>query len=417
MTQAPVPPDVLTALATTRPGPACTTALRSAVHARRMLLLKALLVRVDRHHLPHAARRRFEQDWALLVRAERTDAAAVRAVLDYPMTGAWLAEALAAPDAAALAAHLRHLGAVALAAAVRAGCPADGTLPVPSGTLALPGLGVLRCPAGRVRLSGAPGLIRVDDDAGGVVLTPFAAHSATPAWSALETLPGGTVVLDDLDPYRVPAPGIGPNALRAAERSTTARRTWERRWREALALLTATDPPRATETTALLRAVVPLAPSDHGTGTLVGATLRAAPGATLVQLPADPAELAESLVHETHHSKLAALHEVVPLARPDGPAVHRVGWRTDPRPVPAVLQGAYAHLALTDLWWRVRCDPAAAPRWHSRAQEQFEAHRKDVEEALNALRGSDELTFEGREFVQNMRRHHARLGAPVRHVR
>ncbi|MFI9151883.1 aKG-HExxH-type peptide beta-hydroxylase [Streptomyces sp. NPDC053367] len=415
MTGTPVPPEVLTALAATRPAAACTTALRSAVHARRMLLLKALLVRVERHPLPSAVRRRFDRDWALLVGAEHIDGPAVRAVLDYPMTGAWLAEALAAPDSA-LAAHLSHFSGVALAAAVRAGCPAEGTLTVEPGALTLPGLGVLRCPSGRVRVGGTPGRLRVDGDAGGVVLTPCAGPAAAPGWSPLETLPGSTAVLDDLDPYGVPARGIGPRALRAAERSTAARRTWRRRWREALALLSVTDRPRAAEITALLRALVPLAPSAPGTGALIGATLRAAPGAVLVQLPDDPAELAESLVHETHHSKLAALDEVVPLTRPDGTAVHHVGWRTDPRPLPAVLQGAYAHLALTDLWWRVRRDPAADPRWRDRAEEQFEAHRKDVEEALNALRESGELTFAGREFVQNMSRHHVRLGTPARHV-
>ncbi|MCE0446255.1 HEXXH motif-containing putative peptide modification protein [Streptomyces tricolor] len=114
------------------------------------------------------------------------------------------------------------------------------------------------------------------------------------------------------------------------------------------ALLAATHPARAAETLALVRAVVPLAPSAGGAPP-VSATVRTAPGAALAQLPADRRELAELLVHETHHTKLAVLDELVPLWRPGG-SLHRVGWRRDPRPVPGVLQGAYAHLALLDLW-------------------------------------------------------------------
>ncbi|MCZ0986974.1 hypothetical protein O1M54_17330 [Streptomyces diastatochromogenes] len=63
-----------------------------------MLLLKSSSsAATGSHLLSPAARRHFEQAWALLVAAERTDPAAVRDVLDYPTTGAWLAVALAAP--------------------------------------------------------------------------------------------------------------------------------------------------------------------------------------------------------------------------------------------------------------------------------------------------------------------------------
>ncbi|MDO0936259.1 HEXXH motif-containing putative peptide modification protein [Streptomyces sp. DG2A-72] len=429
MTRAPVSSEVFTALARTRPAPKATTVLRVALHARRMLLLKSLLVRVERQSaaLAPAVRRRFERDWSLLVRAERTDAAAVREVVDYPMTGAWLTEALAAPDGAAFARQLAQVGGVAVAAAVRAGCPVDGTLPTPSGALVLPGLGVLRCPSGHARLSGQPGLVRITDDAGHndvllprpVVRPGGGTHGGTgrgPGWSALRTLPGSTVVLDDLDPYRAPPSGIGPQSLLAAERPYSSYRMWARRWREASALLSATDPDRAAELRGLLRAVVPLAAAERPGGTSMGATLRSAPGAALTQLPDEGRELAESLVHETHHSKLAALDELVPLCRPGRGTAHRVAWRSDPRPVPAVLQGAYAHLALTDLWWRAGNGSRAPADWRLRARERFEAQREEVGEALSVLLESDELTCAGREFVQEMGRHHAGLGVTARNL-
>lgn len=426
MTSVPVPSEVFTELARTRPAPANTAALRAGLHTRRLLLLKSLLVRVEQRSalLPPSVRQRFRKDWALLERAERADAAAARDVVDYPMTGAWLGEALAAPDGPAFEKHLAHFGGVAVAAAVRAGCRVGGTLTLPSDILVLPGLGVLRCPSGQVRLSGRAGQARILDGAGGtgVVLTRPAESGRWPpagdgpGWSALRTLPGSAIVLDDLDPYRVPPRGIGPASLPAAERPHSAYVFWAHRWREAHDLLSAAHPGRAAEIGAVLRAVVPLAPSSRAEGATMSATLRTAPGAVLTQLPTNAAELMESLVHEAHHTKLAALHELVPLWSPGGGALHRVGWRPDPRPVPGVFQGAYAHLALADLWGRAWAEPTTGEAWRRRAAEQFEEHREQVGEALSILLESDELTFSGREFVQEMGRHYTSVGvaAPKR---
>lgn len=428
MTSAPIPAEVFGALAGTRPTPRGTQTLRAAVHARRMLLLKSLLVRTDRQRrlLGPVAHGEFERAWALLAAAERTGPAAVREVLDYPTTGAWLAAALAAPPGAAFERRLAHLGGVAVTAAVRAGHPVTGTLTVPTGLLVLPGLGVLRCPSGLARLDAGPDGTRIADGDGhtGTVL-PHPAGRSGPGevrragdgtgWSALRTLPGGTVRLDDLDPYRAPPPGTVPGQLRAADRTDSSWEAWAAVWRRARELLTAVDGPRAAETGALLQAVVPLAAAGPG-ATPMSATLRSAPGAALVQLPDTARELAESLVHETHHTKLAALDEVVPLCAPGGRAVHRVGWRPDLRPAPAVLQGAYAHLALTDLWWRVRTGAAAAPAWRRRAGERFEVLRAEVGQALSLLLESDELTPAGREFVQGMERHHAGLGVTAQNA-
>ncbi|MFE9446805.1 aKG-HExxH-type peptide beta-hydroxylase [Streptomyces sp. NPDC006739] len=418
----PVTPEVLAELAGTRPSPAGTATLRAALHARRLLLLKSLLVRVEQHSaaLPATARERFEHHWSLLEQAERADPAAVREVLDYPTTGAWLAEAIGAPDGPAFEHRLAHTGAVAVAAAVRAGCRFEAALALPSGVLALPGLGTLRCPSGRVRLSGRAGLVRMAERPGGpgVVLLRARGPAARtvgggPGWSAVRPLPGGRAVLDDLDPYRVPGRGIGPDALAPAGRQEVSHRLWAQRWREARALLRTTDPDRATEVTALLFALVPLASPGPAGGTTVSATLRSAPGAVLTQFPSDAGDLAESLVHETHHTKLTVLNDLLPLCRQNGGTRHRVGWRPDPRPVLGVLQGAYAHLALTDLWRRARNEPAAPAVWRHRAGGRFEKYREQVGEALSALLGSDELTHAGREFVREMGRRHESLGTPA----
>ncbi|MER6524948.1 HEXXH motif domain-containing protein [Streptomyces sp. NPDC001508] len=430
MTVASASSEVARLLASTRPLPTGDAALRAGLHARRLLFLKSLLVRLERlgGALGPAARRRFERDWALLESAERADPSAVRDVLDYPMTGAWLAEALAAPDGPALERHLAHLGGVALAAAIRAGCPVGGTRTLPTGVLALPGLGTLRRTTPEVRLTGRAGTVRMADPTGrqGPVLLRTATRpddrttrvlGGGPGWSALRTLPGSAIVLDDLDPYRVPPHGIGPGALPAAERPQSARRLWAQRWSEAHTLLSATDPGRAAEIGAVLRAVVPLAPERRAGGAPRSATARAAPGAVLAQLPGDGGELAESLVHETQHTKLAALHDLSPLCVPGAGTLHRVGWRPDPRPVMGVLQGVYAHLALVDLWWRARRTPSVPSGWRRRAGLRLEIYREHVGEALSALGESDELTLVGREFVRGMGRHHAGLGRAARSLR
>lgn len=64
--------SVITELARTRPTYGGTAALRAGLHARRMVLLKSLLARIDRQRdrLDPAVRRRFERDWSVLERAE-----------------------------------------------------------------------------------------------------------------------------------------------------------------------------------------------------------------------------------------------------------------------------------------------------------------------------------------------------------
>ncbi|MFC9281179.1 aKG-HExxH-type peptide beta-hydroxylase [Streptomyces collinus] len=405
-------PGFLAELAGTRPSPDGTAALRAVLHARRLLTLKALLLRYERQRaeLRPQTCARFERDWALLEAAERTDADAVREVVDYPMTGAWLTEALAAPPGPPFERHLAHLGGLAAAAAVRAGRRGDVTRVDPSDALHLPGLGTLRGPATHL-----PGLGTLRGPAAGPSGTTAPADRDDPAaWTPLAPLAGGAV-LDDLDPYRVPAAGIGPGALRAAERGRVDHERWGRLWRAAHALLAAAHPERAAETRATVRALVPLERPGPTAGPPISATRRAAPGAVLAEPPRDAGTLADLLVHETHHTKLAALGEAVPLLRPGADTLHRVAWRPDPRPASGVLQGAYAHLALLDLWWRARAGPAVPPGWRLHAHSRFEAHRDEVAEALSILRDSSELTSAGREFVRGMDRHLARLGTLTRH--
>ncbi|MCC3771267.1 HEXXH motif-containing putative peptide modification protein, partial [Streptomyces sp. UNOC14_S4] len=208
-----------------------------------------------------------------------------------------------------------------------------------------------------------------------------------------------------------PPGGVGHAALPAAPRAVTRDEPWPRLWRAALSLLRATDPRRAAETTALLRCLVPLSPTGPfgQQARRVSATFRAAPGAVLTTLPDSPADLAAVLVHETQHSKLAVLQDLLPLHRAGPHAAYRVAWRPDPRPLAGVLQGTYAHLALADFWGRFAGRPVLPPGARHDARARHDSYRRQVAEALPILLESKELTSAGREFAIGMQRHHAGL--------
>ncbi|MEU8539015.1 HEXXH motif-containing putative peptide modification protein [Streptomyces sp. NPDC048717] len=447
MTSGPLSDTALTRLAHTRPEPAGTQLLGAAVRARRRLLLKALRLRVDRgRDGPRSAPyTRFDASWALLERAERHHAGAVRAVVDYPATGTWLAAVLAAPEGPAFETLLAHWDTLAVAASLRARCPFDRELVTPGGVLALTGVGRLLTGAERTRVrfgggrsvrigpAGAP-LPRAFPYALLVAAgpPPTRVRGTGPQWSPLRALPGGYAVLDDLDPYRVPPDGAGLSGRRAAGHAADAYPLWAAHWQGARTLLARTDPDRAREITRAVRTLVPMdpagptgptGPTGHA-GPMdptaparpFGATLAAAPGAVLTTPPANPRELAETLVHEVHHGKLAALHALAPLYRPGGQALHRVGWRADERPVSGVYQGAYAHLALTDLWRRAADGDGLPTAWRTLAGERFERYHDEVGDALSILLQSDQLTDSGREFAERMRRHHVSLGSTARGV-
>ncbi|MEV4431532.1 HEXXH motif-containing putative peptide modification protein [Streptomyces sp. NPDC049555] len=414
---APLPAPVLARLARTRSVPGDLALLLSALHSRRLVLLKSLLTRLEEPAAaPDGARARFEEHWLLLERAEVRRPHLAGWALDYPPVGTWLTHALTAPDGAELARALEHFGAVAAAVALTSGTDFTLDLPAPGGALALPGIGTLTTRSPRLRLTARGPLARLREPGGptrAVLLRSGGrVTGAGPGWHGLVRLPGSTACLDDLDPYRTPPAGVGRAALPPADRG--AHRDWPRHWRSALALLRDADPVRAAEVTALLRCLVPLAPRDGGSG--ASATFRAAPGAVLATPPGTAAALAEVLVHETQHSKLAVLHDLAPLHRASAAARHRVPWRPDPRPLGGVLQGTYAHLALADFWARAARRPQLAPRARHGARARRDSYLRQVAQALPVLLESAELTAVGRQFAAAMERHRACLEQSDEHI-
>jgi HEXXH motif-containing protein len=118
--------------------------------------------------------------------------------------------------------------------------------------------------------------------------------------------------------------------------------------------------------------------------------------------PPDPCTLAVTLTHELQHIKLSALLDVITLTRPDDGRRFYAPWRDDPRPVDALLQGAYAFLGVSGFWRRQRFQEDGAAR--IRAHAEYARWRAATALATGTLRSSGSLTWPGMEFVQGMAR-------------
>ncbi|WP_260610823.1 HEXXH motif-containing putative peptide modification protein [Streptomyces sp. WAC06614] len=356
-------------IASTEPSPEGTRLVHDLRRSKRLLLLRAVCDAAGPGGDVPA-------HWALLEEAERCDPGAVHDVLHYPSTGVWAEETLRrlharrgpTPD-------LGHLGALAVAAALRAGVPFKTVLRPSHGRLALPTLGVLR-----------------PERPGPFAVTEASWDPGDPACLPLHPLPGGSpAALDDLDPYRVAAPAARPPVQAARRLTPRGHKRWDTQWTGALTLLERYDTARAEEVRALLRSLVPLAGGSRSPG----ATLPAAPGAVLVRGQAPPA-LAATLVHEVQHGKLAALADLLTFHTADRTPRYWAPWRSDPRPLDGLLHGTYAHLALAGYWQRAALYGArGAWAQHARCRAQVAA-------VLPVLHADDQLTKTGRLFVEAM---------------
>ncbi|MFI1923384.1 aKG-HExxH-type peptide beta-hydroxylase [Streptomyces sp. NPDC020377] len=360
--------------------------------------------------------------------------------LFHPLTGPWALSCLHGLDGRAgppdeprsrrLRQDLAHFSAIAAVAAARAGIPFTVRLIAYAGVLALPSLGSLRtATTGDVPVDvthrGGCLTVRQPDGPDVVVRleTGIGAWSGALAWTPVHALPGltsagGPVPLDDVDPYRV-APGPRHRTLGGpATLDDGDGKRWLQAWSGTEAALRTGGAHRATEAVALLRCLVPLErpPGAEGRDSC-SATRHEAFGALLSSTPQDALALAETLVHELHHAKLAALGDLVTLHHADAEARYFAPWKTDPRPYDGLLQGIYSHLALADYFQRraLRTTPPDSEyAWSRHAR-----YRAQVGAALPGLVGSPDLTRRGRRFVDEMTATYERMAdhpAPRNHT-
>jgi uncharacterized protein len=229
------------------------------------------------------------------------------------------------------------------------------------------------------------------------VTLPIALDADAPYWSPVRSItadhPDGALVVtvDDVGPHR----DLYHWRL-AARLDAEELRHFGDLLTDAWALIVRDHPARAKAYLAGLSSLVPL--ERPASGAPVSAASRQASGSVAVAVPADAPTLALLLIHEFQHMKLGALLDLVPLHQAHGVARHRAPWRTDPRPIGALLQGAYAHLGVADFW----------RKWSkagggSVAELEFAYWLAQTDEATRTLAASGELTPEGECFVAGMR--------------
>ena len=391
--------------------------------------------------------------WNLLTRVDQQYPLSLDDVLGHPYVRVWAVRCLErlAPLRAgtagvppALASALGHLGAIAAAACIRAGLDGRVSVPVLDGAVHLPTLGRLAigpaspaAPRGprvgpgpgevpgpgaalnadldlaSVTIESVPGIVTVRTQQGQYQLSrpdllagrPGRPGGVSASWQPLRrlTAPGISVTLEDTDPYRhchqwEAAPRLNDDEL--AE--------WQDRFRGAWAEIRAEHQAYAPGLAAGLRVITPLRPAPAGRE--VSATARHAFGAVAAALPDGEAPLALLLIHEFQHVKMGALLDLYDLYDRGDARLFHAPWRDDPRPLEGLLQGTYAHIAVTDFWRaRRHADgPAAAV-----AGQRFTHRRSQTAAAIETLAGSGSLTPLGEQFIDAMRHSVARMTDPV----
>ena len=369
--------------------------LAAAQHSKHKLLLAGVLNAAQAANPDQ--RRLASRGYDLLADAQDYDAVAADVVIRHSSVGAWAKRTLRALGGgpARPGAEPDVLCAIAAAAAIRAGLPAQIEVPVRNGSVMLPSLGAAAADGDRAVARSTSARAWVDSAARRVEI-PADPHLDAPGWKGLRRVSVGSfdALVDDLDPFRMPGvPDLAPR-LEAGQADT-----WSAAFRQAWPLLDTHHPVVAAEVAAAVKVIVPRRVPSRG---VVSSSSAETFGAVALSQPPDACTLAEILSHEMQHLKLAALQDVVMLTEPDDGRRFYAPWRDDPRPIAGLLQGAYAFLGISGFWRR--------QRHHEQGAAEIQAHaayarwRAATSLAIETLSSSGRLTEAGTEFAQGMAR-------------
>jgi HEXXH motif-containing protein len=280
------------------------------------------------------------------------------------------------------------VAASAAAAAIRAGLDAEIEVPVLGAGVLLPSLGAAEAVGGTAVIAAKEAEVRSGS-------LRVRARPGEPGWRELRRATAGplSVVIDDLDPFRMPTPDGGPTGRLTPSQVTELRDTLRAAW----PVLTSAS---AAEIAAIVRVIVPYRPPDSGNFSISVSSPQVFGTVAMSRQP-DKYMCAETLVHETQHLKLCALIDLVTLTRPDDGQRYYAPWRPDPRPAGGLLQGAYAFLGVSG-FWREQRQAAPEPGIRQRAHAEFARWRDGAATAAATLLHSGQLTSVGETFVETM---------------
>ena len=381
--------------------------LRSVELGKHKALLGGIMRWAGRRAIP-GRERALDIPYRLMSDAEALAPHVVMGVLASPQFGAWANDALHclledehAMNGAPREVSLGRLALFAATAAMHAELPFDLAVPLRDGSAYFPALGTAHldtAPArewGRAWLDGTGCHVQSRSARVDIPMPPGKVAgnwSPLPRAAVVERGLCLDVVLDYDDPF---LDRYGVERRRMADSDLP-------RWRYliemAWQILARDHQSLAALVSDALRTVVPLvAPGTVRTG----GTEETSFGAIALSLPPDALDMAEALVHESHHAVLGAVRDIEPLVR-DGYGQEQLflgyaPWRDDPRPAHALLQGIYAHYGMGQFWRREYLAGAVAHR--ERAAVAFGRMRAMTARGARSLAESGLLTEAGRKIL------------------
>ncbi|MFI6392484.1 FxsB family cyclophane-forming radical SAM/SPASM peptide maturase [Nonomuraea sp. NPDC050540] len=366
--------------------------LWTAQDSKRLLLLRGIrdLAKDDVSRVRHA--------YDLLADVQETAPEVARAVLRYPTVASWglrTLHALSGHTPSVRWASATGMAALGAVAAIRSGRGETIEVPVVNGAVVLPSLGRALVPGGSRFAVVHTGDGEAEINCGGVTIRV----GADPLWEGLRRIRAShrgvevEFVIDDLDPGRMLGASRTDGRLSEAELHqwvSTLQPAWE--------ILLDRHRQVSEEIISLVTVLTPLLGPENGTSS---ATSKLAFGNIGLSTPPDPHSFAVTLAHESQHTKLSGLLDLIPLIEPDDGNRYYAPWRDDPRPLGGLLQGAYAHMSIAAFWGVERQE------WHEedlllRAHTEFARWRDGTRGAIRALRSSGRLTAEGELFTATM---------------
>ena len=331
------------------------------------------------------------QHYALLAAVQRHSPQILTDILLDPDVAVWLADSTA---------QRVDLGPIAAAAAIRSRMAATVSVRVQGRELFLPTLGTAILQEGgcdTATLIIEPDGTRIEA-CSALVALPEDLRSASAVWRPVLRMEFGTATrLRVLVGVASPVSKAFSRLLAAADDidvKPEGHVDWQRSLADGWQVLQRHHPLSAKAIAHGLRTVVPVfAPHGHSNES---ATLNGIFGAVLLGFPSRPVMIACNLVHEFQHAKLSAMQDLVTLHAADCDHTYYAPWRYDPRPLPAALQGVYAHLGVTQFWAAQR---TAGPAGSVLADVEFARWRQDTLWACDSIRNDGHLTSTGARFV------------------